>query len=88
MLQYLGTSSYRSAADLDRVTLYVMGPSRGEAPNAAEAVTEKVTGLYWTTLPEFPKPTNRRLYMRPDGSLSEVAEKVNTCSFIAPRGFV
>jgi predicted acyl esterase len=71
-------SAVHSAKDLDRVTFYVMGPSRGEAPRldtseqASKAVEDvNVTGLYWTTLPDFPKSTARQLFLHNNGALQE-----------------
>eukprot|EP00730_Choanoeca_flexa_P013099 TRINITY_DN4963_c0_g1_i2.p1 TRINITY_DN4963_c0_g1~~TRINITY_DN4963_c0_g1_i2.p1 ORF type:complete len:601 (+),score=137.70 TRINITY_DN4963_c0_g1_i2:50-1804(+) len=78
--RYLGTDveSLRSAKDLDRLTLYVMGPSRGSPPRvdddmqASKPVKEEnVTGLYWTTVADFPKTTTRSLYLHSNGGLLE-----------------
>ena len=78
-----------SAKDLDRVTFYVMGPSRGEAPRmdnnmqASKNVKEvNVTGLYWTTLPDFPKSTARQYYLHDNGDLREGKPAVRLCMLV------
>jgi len=54
-------------AHFDAVTLYVMGP------DPSNVIPTNVTGMYWTTIPDFPKPTPMKLFLTPNNQLSPKA---------------
>ncbi|EDQ84487.1 uncharacterized protein MONBRDRAFT_39252 [Monosiga brevicollis MX1] len=74
MAKYLGVDGYKAAHNLERYTLYVMGPSRGAPPSAdvTAVAAENTTGMYWTTSPEFPQATTHNLFLDDAERLQEL----------------
>lgn len=54
---------------MDTVTLYVIGATEFVGGQKAANSPQDLVGMYWTTLPDFPKPTNMLLYLSSSGSL-------------------
>eukprot|EP00049_Salpingoeca_infusionum_P000209 m.38130 g.38130 ORF g.38130 m.38130 type:complete len:625 (-) comp10159_c0_seq1:1879-3753(-) len=63
-----------SAHLLKNVTLYIMGPAREGYPTlGVTAPQENVTGLYWTTLDDFPSTTPLTMFM--DSARKELVQQ-------------